>query len=85
MWACTQRGHLSWSFLSSAGWLAPKPCTLKHIVCCTRGCCTAAAAAAVLCALTRDHDVEGMTDGFDAATAYGQIEGYEDPSMGWSR
>jgi hypothetical protein len=33
----------------------------------------------------RDHDVEGMTDGFDASTAYGQIEGYEDASMGWSR
>lgn len=33
----------------------------------------------------RDHDIEGMTDGFDANTAYGQIEGFEDPSMGWSR
>lgn len=35
--------------------------------------------------MCRDHDLEGMTDGFDAPTAYGQIEGYEDPSMGWSR
>jgi hypothetical protein len=33
----------------------------------------------------RDHDVEGMTDGFDAGTAYGQIDGYDDVSMGWSR
>ena len=36
-------------------------------------------------AALRDHDVEGMTDGFDGMTAYGQIEGFEDPSMGWSR
>jgi len=35
--------------------------------------------------MCRDHDLEGMTDGFDAPTAYGQIEGYEDASMGWSR
>jgi hypothetical protein len=33
----------------------------------------------------RDHDVEGMSDGFNADTAYGAIEGYEDASMGWSR
>jgi hypothetical protein len=37
------------------------------------------------CFCYRDHDVEGMTDGFDAGTAYGVIEGFEDPSMGWSR
>lgn len=35
--------------------------------------------------LHRDSDVEGMSDGFDAATAYGAIDGYEDVSMGWSR
>eukprot|EP00882_Tetradesmus_deserticola_P013746 GHRQ01014596.1.p1 GENE.GHRQ01014596.1~~GHRQ01014596.1.p1 ORF type:complete len:291 (+),score=114.92 GHRQ01014596.1:606-1478(+) len=35
--------------------------------------------------LHRDHDLEGMSDGFDSATAYGQIEGYDDPSMGWAR
>jgi hypothetical protein len=33
----------------------------------------------------RDHDLEGMSDGFDAPTAYGQIEGFDDPSMGWAR
>lgn len=33
----------------------------------------------------RDHDLEGMSDGFDPATAYGAIEGYDDPAMGWSR
>jgi hypothetical protein len=27
----------------------------------------------------------GMTDGFDDATAYGQIDGIDDPSMGWAR
>jgi arabinosyltransferase len=27
----------------------------------------------------------GMSDGFDDATAYGQIEGFDDPSMGWAR
>jgi hypothetical protein len=26
-----------------------------------------------------------MSDGFDAPTAYGQIEGFDDPSMGWAR
>jgi hypothetical protein len=49
---------------------------------------TSVAGWAVLCCavgVLRDHDLEGMTDGFDAGTAYGQIEGYEDPSMGWSR
>lgn len=33
----------------------------------------------------RDSDVEGMSDGFDKHTAYGAIDGYDDPSMGWSR
>ncbi|KAG2497437.1 hypothetical protein HYH03_004592 [Edaphochlamys debaryana] len=35
--------------------------------------------------LYRDSDIEGMTDGFDEATAYGSIEGFDDPSMGWGR
>ncbi|PNH08499.1 hypothetical protein TSOC_004946 [Tetrabaena socialis] len=35
--------------------------------------------------LYRDSDVEGMTDGFDERTAYGSIEGFDDPSMGWGR
>lgn len=35
--------------------------------------------------LYRDSDVEGMTDGFDDRTAYGGIEGFDDPSMGWAR
>jgi hypothetical protein len=35
--------------------------------------------------LYRDSDVEGMTDGFDEHTAYGSIEGFDDPSMGWGR
>ncbi|GFH25286.1 glycosyltransferase, partial [Haematococcus lacustris] len=35
--------------------------------------------------LYRDSDVEGMTDGFDEPTAYGSIEGFDDPSMGWAR
>ena len=35
--------------------------------------------------LYRDSDVEGMTDGFDERTAYGGIEGFDDPSMGWAR
>uniref|UniRef100_A0A383W2G0 Nucleotide-diphospho-sugar transferase domain-containing protein n=1 Tax=Tetradesmus obliquus TaxID=3088 RepID=A0A383W2G0_TETOB len=35
--------------------------------------------------LYRDHDLEGMSDGFDPMTAYGQIEGFDDPSMGWAR
>lgn len=26
-----------------------------------------------------------MTDGFDDHTAYGSIEGFDDPSMGWAR
>ena len=35
--------------------------------------------------LYRDHDVEGMSDGFDRPTAYGHIDGIDDPSMGWAR
>lgn len=35
--------------------------------------------------LYRDHDVEGMSDGFNAQTAFGEIYGIDDPSMGWSR
>ena len=30
--------------------------------------------------LWRDHDLEGMSDGFDVATAYGAIIGHDDPS-----
>ncbi|KAK9837243.1 hypothetical protein WJX81_001335 [Elliptochloris bilobata] len=35
--------------------------------------------------LYRDHDLEGMSDGFDAPSAFGHIEGLDDPSMGWAR
>lgn len=35
--------------------------------------------------LHRDSDIEAMSDGFDEDTAYGKIEGFDDPSMGWSR
>jgi len=35
--------------------------------------------------LYRDHDIEGMTDGFDAPGSYGHIDGLDDPSMGWAR
>lgn len=35
--------------------------------------------------LVRDSDVEGMSDGYDASTAYGEIYGVDDASMGWSR
>lgn len=35
--------------------------------------------------LYRDHDVEGMTDGFDERWAYGMIDGFDDPTMGWAR
>lgn len=31
--------------------------------------------------LYRDSDVEGMTDGHDPGTAYGEIYGVDDPSM----
>jgi len=52
----------------------------------THGCCCAwAICDCVASVLARDHDIEGMSDGFDAPTAYGQIEGYEDKSMGWAR
>ena len=26
-----------------------------------------------------------MSDGFDAGTAYGHIDGIDDPTMGWAR
>ncbi len=35
--------------------------------------------------LVRDADVEGMSDGFDARTAYGWNDGVDDPKMGWAR
>ncbi|GBF91185.1 glycosyltransferase [Raphidocelis subcapitata] len=35
--------------------------------------------------LYRDSDVEGQSDGFDPAGAYGAIDGFDDPSMGWAR
>uniref|UniRef100_A0A061SDG7 Glycosyltransferase n=1 Tax=Tetraselmis sp. GSL018 TaxID=582737 RepID=A0A061SDG7_9CHLO len=35
--------------------------------------------------LYRDSDVEGMSDGFDERTAYGFVDGFDDPSMGWAR
>lgn len=35
--------------------------------------------------LHRDSDIEGMTDGHDQGTAYGEIYGIDDPAMGWSR
>lgn len=35
--------------------------------------------------LFRDSDIEGMSDGFDDRTAYGSIEYFDDPSMGWAR
>jgi hypothetical protein len=36
-------------------------------------------------ALHRDCDVEAQSDGYDDLTAYGRIDGDDDPSMGWSR
>ena len=36
-------------------------------------------------ALARDADVEGLSDGFDERTAYGYIDGIDDPGMGWAR
>eukprot|EP00887_Chlorella_sp_A99_P004607 scaffold4.g4607.t1 len=33
----------------------------------------------------KDSDVEGMSDGYDEPTAYGEIYGVDDASMGWSR
>mmetsp|Transcript_6937 Transcript_6937/g.11803 ORF Transcript_6937/g.11803 Transcript_6937/m.11803 type:complete len:388 (-) Transcript_6937:991-2154(-) len=35
--------------------------------------------------LYRDSDVEGMSDGFDERGAYGAIDGFDDPTMGWAR
>lgn len=35
--------------------------------------------------LRRDSDVEGMSDGFDNATAYAYNDVTDDPSMGWAR
>ena len=35
--------------------------------------------------LARDSDVEGLSDGYDERTAYGYVDGIDDPSMGWSR
>jgi arabinosyltransferase len=35
--------------------------------------------------LVRDSDVEGMSDGWDAAKAYGYNDVFDDPAMGWSR
>lgn len=35
--------------------------------------------------LARDSDVEGLSDGFDERTAYGYVDGIDDPSMGWAR
>lgn len=35
--------------------------------------------------LHKDSDVEGMSDGYDERTAYGYVDGVDDPSMGWSR
>jgi len=35
--------------------------------------------------LYRDEDVESLSDGFDAPTAYGWDDVFDDPKMGWSR
>ncbi|KMZ57406.1 hypothetical protein ZOSMA_86G00410 [Zostera marina] len=35
--------------------------------------------------LHRDCDVESMSDGFDNVTAYGNLDVFDDESMGWSR
>ena len=35
--------------------------------------------------LHRDADVEALSDGYDPRTAYGYVDGLDDPSMGWSR
>lgn len=35
--------------------------------------------------LVRDSDIEGMSDGFDNATAYGYNDVLDDASMGWAR
>lgn len=44
-----------------------------------------AAAAPTAPAGCRDSDVEGMSDGYDDPTAYGEIYGMDDPSMVRSR
>jgi hypothetical protein len=35
--------------------------------------------------LVRDCDVEGMSDGYDAPTAQGRVDGDDDPAIGWGR
>lgn len=35
--------------------------------------------------LYRDEDIESLSDGFDAPTAYGYDDVFDDPKMGWSR
>ena len=35
--------------------------------------------------LVRDADIEGMSDGWDAAKAYGYNDVFDSPEMGWSR
>jgi hypothetical protein len=35
--------------------------------------------------LHRDADVEAMSDGADDSRAYGDLQGDDDPTMGWSR
>jgi arabinosyltransferase len=35
--------------------------------------------------LQRDVDVEGMSDGWDQAKAYGYNDVFDSPEMGWSR
>lgn len=35
--------------------------------------------------IKRDSDVEGLSDGYDDRTAYGYIDGIDDPGMGWAR
>jgi len=35
--------------------------------------------------LKRDSDIEGLSDGFDERTAYGYVDGIDDPGMGWAR
>ena len=35
--------------------------------------------------LHRDSDLEGTTDGWDAATGYGWTEQVDDPPLGWAR
>ena len=35
--------------------------------------------------IKRDSDIEGLSDGYDERTAYGYVDGIDDPSMGWAR